>query len=130
MERWLPPEGTTGRMLEFDFRDGGSYRMRLSYDDPGRGQGKTSEDADEVAVRFVRLVRDRCIEQSVTFTSDDPAFAGEMRVTWSFEPVEQGTLVSVRCENVPEGIAAEDHEAGLRSSLRNLAAFAEAGTVP
>jgi uncharacterized protein YndB with AHSA1/START domain len=28
IERWLPPEGMTGEMLEFDFREGGRYRMR------------------------------------------------------------------------------------------------------
>lgn len=127
MERWLPPAGMTGRMLEFDFREGGSYRMRLTYIDPAHGQGKTSEGADEVAVRFAKLVADRSIEQIVTFDSDDPAYSGEMRVIWHLEPVEQGTLVMVRAEHVPEGISAEDHEAGLSSTLRNLAAFVEAG---
>ena len=29
MEQWLPPGDMVGRMLHFDFRDGGSYRMRL-----------------------------------------------------------------------------------------------------
>lgn len=127
MERWLPPAGMTGRMLEFDFREGGSYRMRLVYDDPAHGQGKTSQDADDVMVRFAKLVTGRGIEQVVMFDSADPAYSGEMRVSWLLEPVEQGTLVMVRAEDVPEGISAEDHEAGLSSTLRNLAAFVEAG---
>jgi uncharacterized protein YndB with AHSA1/START domain len=125
MERWLPPAGMTGSMLHFDFREGGSYRMRLTYDGPAHGPGKTSADADEVAVKLIKLVSNRRIEQSVTFESDDPAFAGEMRITWSLDPVEDGTLVSVRCEDVPPGISAEDHEAGLASTLRNLTAFVE-----
>lgn len=45
-------------------------------------------------------------------------------MTWTFEPVT-GTFVSVPCENVPDGIRAEDHEAGLSSTLRNLGAFVE-----
>lgn len=31
MEQWLPPGDMVGQMLHFDFRDGGSYRMRLLY---------------------------------------------------------------------------------------------------
>ena len=29
MEQWLTPGDMVGQMLHFDFRDGGSYRMRL-----------------------------------------------------------------------------------------------------
>lgn len=112
-------------MLAFDFCAGGSYRMRLTYDKPEHAPGKTSADADQVEVRFVKLVEDECIEQAITFNSEDSAFSGEMRMTWLLEPVANGTRVTVRCENVPAGIRAEDHEAGLKSTLNNLAAFAE-----
>lgn len=70
VESWLPPAGMTGHMERFDFRDGGSYRMRLTYEDENRGSGKSSADTDEVEVRFVRLVEDRRIEQAVTFDSE------------------------------------------------------------
>lgn len=125
MERWLPPQGMTGRMLEFAFREGGTYRLRLTYQEPHGSPGKTTEDADEVEVRFIGLVEWERIEQTVTFASEDPAFAGEMRIIWVLEPEEDGTLVTVRCEEVPAGIRPEDHEAGLSSTLENLAAFAE-----
>jgi uncharacterized protein YndB with AHSA1/START domain len=128
MESWLPPEGMTGTMLAFAFREGGAYRMRLTYNEPQHTPGKTSEDADEVEVRFVKLVPDERIEQAVTFESDDPAFAGEMRITWALEPGPDGTLVTVRCEDVPAGIQPEDHQAGLTSTLNNLAAFVEKHT--
>src|SRR4051794_12117590 len=103
MEAWLPPRGMSGRMLAFVFREGGGYRMRLTYEGSGRGAGKTSEDADEVEVRFVKLVPGERIEQAVTFDSDDPAFAGAMRITWTFVPGPGGTLIPVRCEDVPAG---------------------------
>lgn len=125
MEAWLPPSGMKGRMERFDFREGGSYRMRLTYDDASDAQGKSSTDADDIEVRFLRLVRDRRIEQAVTFDSEDPRFSGTMRMTWTFTPTLSGTEVSVRCENVPEGISREDHEAGLSSTLENLAKFTE-----
>ncbi len=124
MEKWLPPAGMVGRMLTFDFREGGSYRMRLTYLEPTL-QGKTSDDSDEVNVRLVRLDENKTIEQAVTFESDDPAFSGTMKIIWVFEPAVNGTLVTVRCENVPEGIRQEDHETGLHSTLDNLASFLE-----
>jgi uncharacterized protein YndB with AHSA1/START domain len=128
METWLPPQGMTGSMLAFAFREGGTYRMRLLYDESQHTPGKTSEDADDVEVRFIKLVPGRCIEQAVVFESDDPAFAGEMRITWTLESARNGTLVTVRCEDVPTGIRPEDHQAGLTSTLGNLAAYVERGT--
>ncbi|OGU37976.1 MAG: ATPase [Hydrogenophilales bacterium RIFOXYA1_FULL_63_33] len=125
METWLPPQGMTGRMVNFAFREGGAYRMRLTYNEPQHVAGKTSADADEVEVRFVKLVEGERIEQAVTFNSEDSAFSGEMRITWILEPLTDGTLVTVSCENVPPGIRQEDHKAGLMSTLNNLASFAE-----
>jgi len=127
MQAWMPPQGMRGEMLAFDFREGGAYRLRLVYEDARHMQGKTSQDADEVEVRLAKLVPERCIVQTCIFDSEDPAFAGEMRMTWTFEHLEDGhTQVSVRCENVPVGIREEDHQAGLASTLANLASFVEA----
>lgn len=128
MESWLPPEGMTGTMLAFAFCEGGAYRMRLRYNASQHPSGKTTDDTDEVEVRFVKLVPDERIEQAVNFESDDPAFAGEMRITWALEAGPDGTLVTVRCEDVPAGIRPEDHQAGLTSTLSGLAAFAERQT--
>lgn len=125
MERWLPPPNMTARMLRFDFREGGSYRMRLTYAGPRQGRGKTSEDADEVEVRLTKLEAGRTIEQDVRFQSEDPAFSGTMRMMWTFHPEGGGTRVVIRAENVPEGIRPADHETGLKSSLDNLAQFVE-----
>jgi hypothetical protein len=44
----------SGTMLSFAFREGSGYRMRLTYNEPQHTRGKTSEDADEVEVRFVK----------------------------------------------------------------------------
>lgn len=99
--------------------------MRLTYQNPNKGQGKTSADSDETEVRLVRLDPGQRIVQEVDFDSDDPSFKGTMRMTWNFEAADGGTLVQVRAENVPEGIRPEDHQAGLDSSLANLAHFME-----
>jgi len=125
MERWLPPSDMIGSMLHFDFREGGSYRMRLTYAESQQGRGKTSEDSDEVEARLTKLEEGRRIEQEINFESEDPSFSGTMRMIWMFQPQDQGTLVTIRAEDVPEGIRPEDHDAGLNSSLENLARFVE-----
>lgn len=121
---WLPPQGMRGQMLEFDLRPGGHYRMVLRYEDSSIA-GKTGENSDDVAVRFLDLVPGALVSQAVDFVSDDPAFAGTMVMNWMLRPVPEGTEVTIRAENVPSGISAEDHAEGLASSLDNLASFLE-----
>ncbi len=127
MERWLPPDNMLGEMLKFDFREGGSYRMRLTYtaQEQGQGQEKTSAHSDEVEVRLTKIEDGRRIEQAVTFQSNAPSFSGVRRVIWTFDLRDEGTLVMIRAENVPEGIGPEDRDAGLHSSLEKRAKFVE-----
>ena len=122
---WLPPTGMTGKFEHFDATPGGGYRMRLTYDGAGDAAGKSTADSDVVEARFVELVPDVRLVQAVEFVSDDPAFAGTMTMTWSLEPVDGGTLVTIRADAVPPGISAEDHAAGMAASLENLARFVE-----
>ncbi len=118
---WLPPAGMRGEMLAFDPRPGGEFRMALHYGD--RGRGKTTEDTDVVDSEFAEIVPGRRVVQLVRFRSEDPAFAGTMRMVWDLEPVPGGTRVIFLAEDVPEGISKEDHDAGLNSSLDNLAIY-------
>jgi uncharacterized protein YndB with AHSA1/START domain len=126
MEAWLPPQGMRGKMLSFAFCEGGAYRMRLTYNEPQTAGGKTSADTDVAEVKFAKLVENQRLEQTVKFESDDPSYHGVMRITWILEPKQGGTLVTVRCEDVPFGIGAKEHEEALASTLVNLATFAEA----
>ena len=123
---WLPPKGMTARIDVFEPREGGTYRMTLTYDEVDHSApGKTAEHADVVRGQFLELVPDERIVQLVEFESDDPALAGGMMMTWSLAVVPEGTEVTINCENVPAGIRKEDHDAGLSSTLENLAAFVE-----
>ena len=126
LETWLPPGGMTARFERFDPRPGGSYRLVLTYADPSDGRGKSSADSDVVEVRYVDIVPDDRVVQAVDFVSDDPAFAGTMTMTWTVEAVDGGTRVEITADDVPDGVSAEDHAAGLTSSLDQLAAYVEA----
>ncbi|WP_437318701.1 SRPBCC family protein [Sorangium sp. So ce385] len=121
---WLPPESMTGRVLDYDFREGGRYRIELTYEEAApSGGGKTTGRTDVSTGRFLSLEPGKRIVQSVEFESSDASFAGEMVMTWSFEPLAAGTRITITAENVPPGISQADHDAGLRSSLENLARY-------
>jgi uncharacterized protein YndB with AHSA1/START domain len=122
---WLPPGEMTGRFERFDARPGGSYRMVLTYRDASSAPGKTTAESDIVEARFVDIVPGERVIQAVDFVSDDPAYAGTMTMTWEITPVDAGTRVDIAAEDVPDGISAEDHAAGLVSSLMNLAVYVE-----
>jgi uncharacterized protein YndB with AHSA1/START domain len=122
---WLPPSGMTGSFERFDARPGGSYRMVLTYADASGAPGKATAESDIVEARFVDIVPGERVVQAVDFVSDDPAYAGTMTMTWEVAAVEAGTRVDIVAGDVPDGISAEDHAAGLASSLANLAAYLE-----
>jgi uncharacterized protein YndB with AHSA1/START domain len=122
---WLPPGGMTGRFERFDARPGGSYRMVLTYSDASGAPGKATAESDIVEARFVDIVPGDRVVQAVDFVSDDPAYAGTMTMTWQVTAVDAGTRVDIVAADVPDGISAEDHAAGLASSLAKLAAHVE-----
>jgi uncharacterized protein YndB with AHSA1/START domain len=122
---WLPPDGMRATFERFDARPGGGYRMALTYVDPATGAGKTTPDSDVVEARFVDIVPNVRVVQAIEFDSDDPAFAGTMTMTWAVTAVEAGTRIDMRADDVPPGISAEEHAAGMGSSLSKLAAYLE-----
>ena len=122
---WLPPGGMTGRFERFDARPGGSYRMVLTYADASGAPGKATADSDIVEARFIDIVPGQRVVQAVDFVSDDPSNAGTMTMTWAVTAVDAGTRVDIIAEDVPDGISAQDHAAGLASSLAKLAARVE-----
>lgn len=125
LEAWLPPDGMTARFERFDPTPGGSYRLVLTYVDPSGAPGKTSADADIVEVRYLDIVEHERVVQAVDFVADAPEFAGTMTMTWTVGPAGDATLVEIVAVDVPDGISAEDHAAGLASSLDNLATYVE-----
>ncbi len=63
--QWMVPTGMTSHVHAFDAREGGSFRISLTYDAP-TGTGKTSAHTDTYHGRFVKLVTN---EQVVEWSS-------------------------------------------------------------
>ncbi|MGW9214511.1 SRPBCC family protein [Embleya sp. NPDC055664] len=125
LEAWLPPSGMRGRIERWDPRPGGGFRMVLTYLDATDGPGKTSDATDVVDVAFADLVPSERVVQRAVFEADDPAYAGTMTMTWHLAAAGAGTEVTVTATDVPAGIDQAVHEAGIASSLANLAAHVE-----
>jgi len=125
VEAWLPPAGATGRIDAFAPRPDGAFVMTLIFETTNGTERKSSTNSDVAVGRFIALVPDQLVRQRFSFRSDNPAFAGEMDMTWDLASTPHGTEVSVTAENVPDGIKAEDHHAGMTSSLENLANYLE-----
>ncbi|MFR0357410.1 SRPBCC family protein [Streptomyces sediminimaris] len=136
LEVWLPPDGMRGRVEQWDPRPGGGFRMVLTYLDPTDSPGKTSEATDVVDVGFADLVPPERVVQRAVFEADDPSYAGTMTMTWHLAAVGEATTgaaatgeateVTVTATDVPPGIDQAAHEAGIASSLANLASYVEA----
>ncbi|CAM5670851.1 hypothetical protein SAVIM338S_07025 [Streptomyces avidinii] len=125
LEAWLPPDGMRGRVEQWDPRPGGGFRMVLTHLDPTGGPGKSSDATDVVDVRFSGLVPPERVVQQAVFVSEDPAYAGTMTMTWYLAAAGDGTEVTVSATGVPPGIDQAVHEAGIASSLANLASYVE-----
>jgi uncharacterized protein YndB with AHSA1/START domain len=123
---WLAPANMQIHVHTFDPREGGQFRISLTYQNPEDSHlGKTAQGTDTYHGRFVKLVPYEQIVEAIEFESPEPGYAGEMTMTVTLAEVEGGTEVALLYANVPAGIRPEDNEAGSRSSLQKLAALVE-----
>ncbi|MEU6578388.1 SRPBCC family protein [Streptomyces sp. NPDC046805] len=127
---WRVPDGMSARVHAFDAREGGTFRVSLGYDDPGRA-GKSGGHTDTYRGRFVRLVPGRLVVEEIEFETDDDALHGAMTMTTSLTETETDgvTDVVIVHEGIPDAIPREDNELGTRMALDKLARLAE-GAVP
>ena len=122
--KWRVPGGMTSRLLAFDPREGGSFRISMSYD-ASTGTGKTTAHTDTYHGRFVKLVPDVQVVEVDEFETDDPALKGEMTITITLEDDEHCTRLLALHEGLPPGLSPADNETGWRMALDKLAALVE-----
>ena len=123
--KWRAPANMDARLLAFDPRVGGGYRMELIYRDPANSDPKSTETSDIVEASFDELLPDEKIVETVRFETDDPRFAGALTLTTTMKSVAGGTKVTFLAVDVPSGISEADHLAGMESALKNLANLLE-----
>lgn len=125
--KWKVPDGMTCQVHAFDPREGGAFRISLTYHAP-TGTGKSSAHTDTYHGRFVKLVPNEQVVEVDEFETEDPALQGEMTITFTLaDAANGGTDLHAVHEGLPPGVSPADNEYGWRISLGKLAALVEAG---
>jgi uncharacterized protein YndB with AHSA1/START domain len=122
--RWMVPPGMTSEVHAFDPREGGFFRISLTYAGT-TGTGKTSARTDTYHGHFLELVSDQRVVEEVEFETDDPALQGAMTLTIDLADRDGGTEIVAAHEGLPPGLSPSDNELGWRLSLAKLAALVE-----
>jgi len=123
--KWRVPAGMSSHVHEFDAREGGSFRISLSYDAPA-GTGKSAPRTDTYHGHFARLVPDEQVVEVLEFETADPGLRGQMTMTTTLtDAAGGGTDVLVVHEGIPDKVPVADNETGTRMALANLARLVE-----
>lgn len=127
VEKWRVPPGMTSSVHTFEPREGGAFRVSLTYVEP-TAAGKTTAHTDTYHGRFLALVPDEKIVESLEFETDDPALQGEMTITTTLVDADDGgTELHAIHDGLPPGVPPTDNATGWRESLARLAALVESG---
>lgn len=127
LARWRAPVGMTCVVHRFDAREGGSFRVSLTYDAPAAA-GKTTAHTDTYHGHFARLVPDEQVVEVLEFETSDPLLLGQMTVTTTLTDAGDGTDVVITHQGLPRGVSAADNETGTRMALGKLAALVGPGS--
>jgi uncharacterized protein YndB with AHSA1/START domain len=123
--RWRFPDGMSAHVHAFDAREGGAFRVSLTYDTPD-ATGKSSPHTDTYHGHFHTLVPGERVVEVIEFETTDPDLRGTMTMTTTLAEADGGTEVVVVHEGLPDGVPATDNETGTRMALANLARLVEA----
>lgn len=115
MNKWLPPNGFTGKVQQLDARVGGKYKMSFTNFTTGKSHSFGGE--------YLELVPNERLRYTDKF--DDPNLPGEILATITLKEVSVGTELSIEQEGLPDVIPLEACYLGWQESLRNLARLVE-----
>ncbi|WP_167510876.1 SRPBCC family protein [Corallococcus interemptor] len=125
VQTWMVPEGMTSQVHVFEPREGGAFRISLTYDALTE-TGKTTAHTDTHHGRFVKLVPDEQVIETTEFETANPSLQGEMRITFTLSDAQDGgTDLDAVHEGLPPGVPPEDNELGWKMSLAKLAKYVE-----
>jgi uncharacterized protein YndB with AHSA1/START domain len=122
--KWRVPDGMSSHVHEFEAREGGAFRVSLTYEAPGSA-GKSAAHTDTYHGRFLRLVPDEQVVEQFEFESADPGLGGTMTMTTTLTDTGDGTDVTIEHQGIPDAVPPADNETGTRMALDNLARLVE-----
>lgn len=115
LAKWLPPNGFTCTVHEFEGKVGGAYKMSF--------RNFTTGGSHSFGGEFVELIPGERLRYTDRF--DDPNLPGQIEVTVTLKKVLVGTEINITQAGIPDAIPAEACYLGWQESLRNLAKLVE-----
>src|SRR5437763_13777733 len=100
---WMVPTGMSSQVHAFDAREGGSFRISLTYDAP-TGTGKTTAQTDTFHGGFVKLVKNEQVVEGVEFETTERALQGEMTITLAATDADRGPEPAAVHDVRPPGV--------------------------
>ncbi|MEU6761975.1 SRPBCC domain-containing protein [Streptomyces sp. NPDC046853] len=122
--RWRVPDGMSSHVHAFDAREGGRFRVSLTYEDAS-GTGKSASHTDTYHGHFAKLVPDEQVVEVLAFETADEELSATMTMTTTLTDADGGTDVRIVHEGIPDSVPAADNETGTRMALANLARLVE-----
>lgn len=115
LAKWLPPNGFTCTVHHLEPKVGGAFKISF--------RNFTTGDSHSFGGEFIELLPNERLRYTDKF--EDPAFAGEVRVSVALKNVSVGTELEIVQEGLPDVIPPEACYLGWQESLRNLARLVE-----
>jgi uncharacterized protein YndB with AHSA1/START domain len=115
LAKWLPPNGFTCTVHQFEGKVGGSFKMSF--------RNFTTGHSHSFGGEYLELIPSQRVRYTDRF--DDPNLPGEIKVTVEIKQVLVGTEVQIVQEGIPDAIPVEACYLGWQESLRNLARLIE-----
>ena len=115
LAKWLPPDGFTCTVHQFDAKVGGIFKMSF--------RNFTTGASHSFGGEYLELVPHERLRYTDKF--DDPNLPGLLEVTVTLKEVSVGTELNIVQEGVPDVIPPEACYLGWQDLLRNLAQLVE-----
>ncbi|RWO69958.1 MAG: toxin [Mesorhizobium sp.] len=115
LAKWLPPNGFTCTVHNFEAKVGGTFKMSF--------RNFTTGDSHSFGGEYLELVPGERLLYTDKF--DDPNLPGEIRVTVILKKVSVGAEIDITQAGIPDVIPVEACYLGWQESLRNLAKLVE-----
>ncbi|WP_027059712.1 SRPBCC family protein [Mesorhizobium loti] len=115
LAKWLPPNGFTCTVHQFEAKVGGTFKMSF--------RNFTTGGSHAFGGEYLELVPGERLRYTDRF--DDPNLPGEIQVTVILKKVLVGTEIDITQAGIPDAIPVEACYLGWQESLRNLAKLVE-----
>jgi uncharacterized protein YndB with AHSA1/START domain len=115
LARWLPPNGFTCKVDQYEAKVGGTFKMAF--------RNFTSGNAHSFGGKYLEIVPNERLRYTDVF--DDPNLPGQMVTTVVMKAVACGTELNIVQEGIPEAIPVEMCYLGWQESLEHLARLVE-----